>query len=245
MTNESDKPGPDQPAKTGGASAVSREEMMAAIKARADALRAAKSGAAASGPAAETPAVKTQAAVETPASASGQTGEKAPGGTAPEASREDKLAAVKARAEALRAAKAAGGGAAPAAPGGGAAASAAPSRPAAAPASLDVPVSSLNPGGRPGAPPRAPALEAFGTLNQSVEIRGDAGENENLKKLLGGLGAYQNPLRSDSWQIDYRYYAEAKKRLEAAGYTLVEKDFLGRRVATWSPASRGWTRVES
>jgi hypothetical protein len=166
-------------------------------------------------------------------------GEKAPGETGPEASREDKIAAVKARAEALRAAKAAGG-AAPAA-----AASAAPAKVAAAPASLDVPVSSLNPGGRPGAPLKAPALEAFGTLNQSVEIRGDAGENENLKKLLGGLGAYQNPLRSDSWQIDYRYYAAAKARLEAAGYTLTEKDFLGRPITAWSPSSRGWTLVES
>lgn len=165
-------------------------------------------------------------------------------GSAPAISREEMMAAIKARAEALRAAKAAGGGAAPAAAG-GAATSAAPARVAAAPASLDVPVSSLNPGGRPGAPPRAPALEVFGTLNQSVEIRGEAGENENLKKLLGGLGAYQNPLRSDAWQIDYRYYAGAKARLEAAGYTLAEKDFLGRPIATWSPTSRGWTRVES
>ena len=244
MTDESSKPAPDQPAKADGARAISREEMMAAIKARADALRAAKGGATASGPAVETPAVETQAAVETPKLASGRTDETAPGETAPEASREDKLAAVKVRAEALRAAKAAGGGVAPTAAS-GAPTSAAPTRVAAAPASLEVPVSALNPGGRPGAPPRAPALEALGTINQSVEIRGEGGENENLKKLLGGLGAYQNPLRSDSWQIDYRYYAEAKRRLEAAGYTITEKDFLGRPIASWNPTTRGWTRVES
>jgi len=93
--------------------------------------------------------------------------------------------------------------------------------------------------------PVAPALDVYGTINNSVEIRGESSENENLKKLLGGLGAYQNPLRSDAWQVDYRYYAEARRRLEAAGYTVAEKDFLGRPVATWSPSSRGWTRVQS
>jgi hypothetical protein len=93
--------------------------------------------------------------------------------------------------------------------------------------------------------PQAPALEAYGTINNSVEIRGEPGENENLKKLLGGLGAYQNPLRGDAWQVDYRYYAEARRRLEAAGYTLAEKDFLERSINAWSPASRGWTRVQS
>jgi hypothetical protein len=103
----------------------------------------------------------------------------------------------------------------------------------------------LNPGGRPGTPPQALALEAFGTLNQSVEIRADAVEADNLKKLLGGLGAYQNPLRGDVWQIDYRYYAEARRRLEAAGYTLTEKDYLGRPLTAWNPTARGWTRVES
>lgn len=167
---------------------------------------------------------------------------------APEPSREDKLAAIKARAEALRAAKAAssgaGGGASPSAAGAGAAKTT-PAQAVGAPASVEVPVSSLNPGGRPGVPPQAPALEAFGSLNQSVEIRGAAGEIENLKKLLGGLGAYQNPVRSGAWQVDYRYYAEARRRLEAAGYTIAEKDFLDRPLATWNPTARGWTRVES
>jgi hypothetical protein len=125
----------------------------------------------------------------------------------------------------------------------GAPAKAGPAKPVAA--SLEVPVSSVNPGGRPGVAPQASALEAHGTINNSVEIRGETGENENLKKLLGGLGAYQNPLRSNAWQVDYRYYAEARRRLQAAGYTVTEKDFLGRPITTWSPTSRGWTRVQT
>jgi hypothetical protein len=174
-------------------------------------------------------------------------------------SREEKMAAIRARVEALRAARG-GAAAAPAAAPPQAAqaptAQATPATPGAppkpapaaapkgAPAQVEVPVSSLNPGGRPGTPPTSPSLEAFGTLNQSVEIRGDASENENLKKILGGLGAYQNPLRSEAWQVDYRYYAEAKRRLETAGYTVTERDYLGRPLSTWSPTARGWTRVE-
>jgi hypothetical protein len=150
--------------------------------------------------------------------------------------REQKLAEIKARAEALRAAKAAGQ--APAA--GKVAAGAAPQA-----AALEVPVSSLNPGGRPGTPPQKTAIEAYGSINQSVEIKADAAENENLKKLLGGLGAYQNTVRGGAWQVDYRYYSEARRRLEAAGYVVTERDFLGRPVTSWTPASRGWTRVES
>jgi hypothetical protein len=157
-------------------------------------------------------------------------------GTGEELTREQKLAQIKARADALRAAKAAG-----AAPAGGKAAAS----PAAATAALEVPVSSLNPGGRPGTPPQKPAVQAYGTINQSVELKADAGEHENVKKLLGGLGAYQNPLRGEAWQIDYRYYAEARRRLEAAGYAVTEQDYLGRPVRAWTPASRGWTRVES
>ncbi|MBM3469198.1 MAG: hypothetical protein FJX73_00170 [Armatimonadetes bacterium] len=49
-----------------------------------------------------------------------------------------------------------------------------------------------------------------------------AQEDENLKKLLGGLGAYQNPLRPGVWQVDHRYRAEAVRRLEAAGYAIAE-----------------------
>ncbi len=177
-------------------------------------------------------------------------GKPAPGqpeGGGGELTREEKLAQIKARAEALKAARSAGAAAAKAGTPGATAAggtATAPAKPAAS-TSVEVPVSSLNPGGRAGAPPQAAALEVFGTLNQSVEIKADAVEHDNVKKLLGGLGAYQNPLRGDVWQIDYRYYAEARQRLEAAGYTITETDYLGRPLSTWNPVTRGWTRVES
>ena len=90
-----------------------------------------------------------------------------------------------------------------------------------------------------------PAANERSEINSSVEIRGEASEDENLKKLLGGLGAYQNPVRSNAWQIDYRYYAEARRRLEAAGYKVAEKDYLDRPIKDWSPTSRGWTRTQS
>jgi len=154
-----------------------------------------------------------------------------------ELTREQKIAALKAKADALKAARAM-----PEAAGAGkpAAAKAA----GAAPNAVEVPVSAMNPGGRPGALPQASSVEVYGTINNSVEIRGQASEDENLKKLLGGLGAYQNPIRRNAWQVDYRYYAEARRRLEAAGYKVTEKDFLGRSIAGWSPTTRGWTRVE-
>ncbi len=156
-----------------------------------------------------------------------------------EPSRDEKIAALKAKADALKAARATAAAA-------GVPAQAAPAGAArAAETGLEVPVSALNPGGRPGAAPKAPAVEVNGTINNSVEIRGAATEDENFKKLLGGLGAYQNPLRTNAWQVDYRYYAEARKRLEAAGYKITEKDFLDRPIKNWSPTSRGWTRVES
>ncbi len=156
-----------------------------------------------------------------------------------EPSRDEKIAALKAKADALRAARAAATTVGPTQAG--------QAKGAGAPgtAAVEVPVSALNPGGRPGAPPQAKAVEAFGTINNSVEIRGAASEDENFEKLLGGLGAYQNPLRTNAWQVDYRYYTEARRRLEAAGYTITEKDFLGRPIKNWSPTSRGWTRVES
>jgi hypothetical protein len=153
-------------------------------------------------------------------------------------SRDEKVAALRAKVEAMKAARAAAQTAAP-----GAAPRAAAQ--VAASSALDVPVSSLNPGGRPGAPPRAPALTARGTINSSVEIRGAASEDDNLKKLLGGLGAYQNPVRGNAWQIDYRYYAEARRRLEAAGYQITEHDYLNRPIKDWSPTSRGWTRTQA
>ena len=154
--------------------------------------------------------------------------------------RDEKIAAMKAKVEAMKAARATaqGGGAA-----GGAAQTVA--KPAAPSNALEVPVSSLNPGGRPGAPPKAAALTAHGTINNSVEIRGEATEEENLKKLLGGLGAYQNPVRGNAWQVDYRYYAEARRRLEAAGYKVAEQDYLNRPIKDWSPTSRGWTRTQA
>lgn len=154
-------------------------------------------------------------------------------------SRDDKIAELRAKAEAMKAARAA---AQTGAVGGTTQAAAKPAAPSNA---LDVPVSSLNPGGRPGAPPKTPAVTAHGTINNSVEIRGEATEDENLKKLLGGLGAYQNPVRGNAWQVDYRYYAEARRRLEAAGYQVAEKDYLNRPIKDWSPTSRGWTRTQS
>jgi hypothetical protein len=233
----------------------SREQKMAEIKARAEALRAAKaaagkgsSGSAAAAvpaaPEAAVPPAQPEApqAAGQPAAPPAPTGApKAPAGEGAELSREEKMAAIRARAEALKAARA-GGTPAPAAAAAGPAAPAAPA--ATKPATVEVPVSSLNPGGRPGAPPQAPGLQAFGTINQSVEILAETGEADNLKKLLGGLGAYQNPLRGNVWQIDYRYYAEARRRLEAAGYTITEKDYLDRPIAAWNPVARGWTRVE-
>jgi len=154
-------------------------------------------------------------------------------------SRDEKIAAMKAKVEAMKAARAATQG------GGAAAAAQTAAKPAAASNALEVPVSSLNPGGRPGAPPKAPAVTAQGTINSSVEIRGEATEDENLKKLLGGLGAYQNPVRGNAWQVDYRYYAEARRRLEAAGYKVAEQDYLKRPIKDWSPTSRGWTRTQA
>jgi hypothetical protein len=179
-----------------------------------------------------------------------------------EMTREEKIAAAKAKAEAMKAQRAAqGGAAAPAAPGApatpaappaagarpAAAAGAAGARPAAAaarPAAAAVPslATSENPGGQPVAAPQNPKIQALGTINQSVELRCDATEDQNMRRLLGGLGAYRNPLRS-AWQVDYRYYAEARKRLTAAGYQVEGKDYLGRPLEQWAPARRGWTRI--
>jgi len=92
----------------------------------------------------------------------------------------------------------------------------------AAPATTEAPVSSLNPGGRPASAPQATAVEVRETVNSGVEIRAGAPEDENLKKLLSGMGGYQNPLRPGAWQVDHRYRAEAIRRLEAAGYTIAE-----------------------
>jgi hypothetical protein len=99
-----------------------------------------------------------------------------------------------------------------------------------------------NPGGQPVVAPQNPKVQALGTINQSVELRCESSEDQNMRRLLGGIGAYRNPLRG-AWQVDYRYYAEAVKRLAAAGYQVEGKDYLGRPLDQWAPAQRGWTRI--
>jgi hypothetical protein len=164
-----------------------------------------------------------------------------------EMSREEKIAAAKAKAEALKAQRAAAG---PPAPAGGAArptpAAPAPgapaaTRPAPAQASGQRPLAtSDNPGGQPVGALQNPKVQAFGTITQGVELRCEPSEDQNIRKILGGLGAYRNPLRG-VWQLDYRYYTEALKRLKAAGYQVEGKDYLGRALEKWTPEGRGWT----
>jgi hypothetical protein len=157
----------------------------------------------------------------------------------PEMSREERIAAAKAKAEAIKAQRAAGTPAGAAAP-----ASGAPPAPAKPAAALPGKATSANPGGAPPGAPQNPKVDAFGTITQSVELRADATESQNLERLLGGLGLYRNPLRG-AWQLDYRYFAEARKRLEAAGYTVEGRDYLGRPLEEWAPHTRGWTRLGS
>lgn len=160
-------------------------------------------------------------------------------------SREEKIAAAKAKAEALKAQRAAAGGLSAAGGPGAPKASAAPGVPTAArpaPAGQKAWATAENPGGQPPAPPQNPKVQAFGTITQSVELRCEASEDQNIRKLLGGLGAYRNPLRG-VWQLDYRYYAEALKRLQAAGYHVEGRDYLGRPLDAWRPETRGWTRL--
>lgn len=145
-------------------------------------------------------------------------------------SREEMLAAIKARADAIRAQRAAAAkGEAPAAE---------------APAAVfETPVSSVNAAGRPAGKPQNTGVTASGSVTQGVEIRADRSEDENLKKLLGGLGAYQNPVRGGAWQLDYRYYAEARRRLAQAGYEIDESYFFDWPLQKWSPERRGWTKT--
>jgi len=150
-----------------------------------------------------------------------------------EMSREEKIAAAKAKAEALKAQRAAAGAPAPA----GGAARPTPAAQASGERSL---ATSDNPGGQPVGALQNPKVQAFGTITQSVELRCDPSEDQNIRKLLGGLGAYRNPLRG-VWQLDYRYYTEALKRLQAAGYQVEGKDYLGRPLEKWTPEGRGWT----
>ena len=151
-----------------------------------------------------------------------------------ELTREEKIAAAKARVEALKALKAAP------------AAADAPAVPAAAPpaTTMDVPVSAANAAGRPAERVQGKKIRAYGTVNQAVDIVAPPEDVENLKKLLSGISGYQNPLRRGAFQMDYRYYAEARRRLQAAGYEVEETDFMDRPLTTWSPQTRGWTKVE-
>lgn len=148
-----------------------------------------------------------------------------------ELSREEKIAQLRAKADALKKQRAATG---------------APGTTAGAPAgaAFEVPVSAANPAGRPVDRAAGKKIRAYGTVNQAVDIHADASELENLKKLLTGISGYQNPLRRGMIQVDYRYYAEARRRLEQAGYEIEETDFMGRPLRNWSPENRGWTLVE-
>lgn len=185
-----------------------------------------------------------------------------PGAAAPasgEMSREEKIAAAKAKAEAMKAQRAAQAGTpgaaatpaapgaaaapgAPAVPGAGTPAGARPAAPARPASGTPALATSDNPGGQPVVAPQNAKIQALGTINQSVELRCEATEDQNVRRLLGGIGAYRNPLRN-AWQVDYRYYAEAVKRLAAAGYQIEGKDYLGRPLDQWAPARRGWTRI--
>ena len=156
-----------------------------------------------------------------------------------EMTREEKIAAAKAKAEAIKAQRAAA--TPPGAAGTPAGAAPAAAKPAPT-AGVPGKATAANPGGAPPAAPQSPKVEAFGTLTQSVELRAADSEAQNIERLLGGLGLYRNPLRG-TWQLDYRYYAEARKRLLAAGYQVEGRDYLGRPLEKWNPYTRGWTRL--
>ncbi|HXF82585.1 MAG TPA: hypothetical protein VNN19_07525 [bacterium] len=145
-------------------------------------------------------------------------------------SREEILAAIKAKADAIRAQRAA------------AAQAPAAERPA-APATLETFVSSANAAGRPAGPAKDATIRAYGGVNVGVELQVAPGEEENVIKLIGGLGGYKNPLRAGAFQVDYRYYAEAKARLERAGYRIEEAAFGSLPPSRWTPLRGGWTRV--
>ncbi|MDR5684144.1 MAG: hypothetical protein QN163_08975 [Armatimonadota bacterium] len=153
-----------------------------------------------------------------------QEGTPAAGAPAAQETREERAAAARAKAEALRAQRE--GAQAPPAP------------------SIPPIVAAHNPGGTPVNAPANPKLQALGTINQAVEVRADPAEDANLRKLLGGIGAYQNPLRDNAWQVDYRYWKEARRRLLAAGYQIEETDYMGRPLEEWEPITRGWARAE-
>lgn len=148
-------------------------------------------------------------------------------------SREEILAAIKAKADAIRAQRAA--------------AVAKGEQPVAGPsaqAALETPVSALNAAGRPAGKPQTAKVKARGSVTMGVEISVERTEEENIKKLLGGLGAYASPLTAGAWQLDYRYYPEAKTRLQQAGYEIEDEMYTGQPLASWTPHRGGWSRVE-
>jgi hypothetical protein len=145
-------------------------------------------------------------------------------------SREEILAAIKAKADAIRAQRASATKGEQVAP-----------TPA---ASLETPVSAVNAAGRAATKPQNAKVKSFATVTQGVEITVDKIEDENIKKLLGGLGAYQNPLRGGVWQLDYRYYEEGKRRLAQAGYELEEDQYGRIPLKQWTPHLGGWSKVE-
>lgn len=147
-------------------------------------------------------------------------------------SREEILAAIKAKADAIRAQRTAAAGAPEAAPEAGAPGP-----------TLDTFVSSLNAAGRPAAAPQQPKLRAYGSVNYAVEIQCETTERENLRKILGGISAYENPLRGGAFTIDYRYYAEARSRLQRAGYEIEEEAFGPVRPGEWTPRRGGWGSI--
>lgn len=147
--------------------------------------------------------------------------------------REDILAAIKAKADAIRAQRAA------------AATKGEPAEQAAgAAAAMEMPVSAVNAAGRPAATPANPKVTALGTVTMGVTIRVEKSEDENVRKLLGGLGAYASPLTGGDWQLDYRYYEEARRRLEHAGYEIEASIYTGAPLSEWTPHRGGWSIIE-
>ncbi|MGH2398945.1 MAG: hypothetical protein ACRDF6_03795, partial [bacterium] len=111
-------------------------------------------------------------------------------------------------------------------------------------AALETFVSAINAAGRPAAAPQSAKVRAIASVNFGVEIQSASSEAENLRKLLGGIGAYENPVRSGAFQIDYRYYPEAKTRLARAGYQVEEEEFGPLDLGKWTPIRAGWSKVE-
>lgn len=154
------------------------------------------------------------------------------------------IAAAKARAAAKKSGDAGAASSGTSAAAATSAAATTAARPAAAAPAVTAYAASLNPGGAAVAALTNPKVTALGTINQGVELTFDAAEEANIKKLLGGVGAYANPLRGRRWQIDYRYWKTAKKRLTEAGYQVEGKDMMGRSLDDWDPLTRGWVRGE-